>query len=154
MSDKQSQMPDSPERRLAEQLKRDALADRPAFSAGLNDRVMAGIVARGNSPSFEELRPLTRKRNPLRRAIPWAAIAAAILVAIFAIDRFRRGGDKAQDVTPPDVGPGSVATISPHCPAELSFDDLDRTAGIALRLVVDQLPIEVPADYWGLPTIN
>lgn len=154
MSDELSQKADSPERRLAEQLKRDALADRPAFSAGLHDRVMSGIVARGGSPAVEELLSVAWKRNPLRRAIQYVTIATAILIAIFAVDRFRRGGDNAQDVTPPRVGPGSVATISPHRPAELSFEDLDHTAGIALRLVVDQLPIEVPADDWGLPTIN
>ncbi|HEY2146503.1 MAG TPA: hypothetical protein VGH32_01110 [Pirellulales bacterium] len=155
MSDDQSKKADSPERRLAEQLKRDALADRPTFSAGLHNRVMAGIVARDNSPTLGELLSVARKRNPLRRAIQWATIAAVILIGLFAIDQFRRRGDRVQEVTPRDEGLGGIAIVSPHPRSELSFDDLDHTAGIALRLVVDQLPIEVPADDWDCrPSIS
>ncbi len=154
MSDEQTQNSDSPVRRLAERLKREGLTDRPAFSAGLHDRVMAGIVARDNSPALEELLSVARKRNPLRRAIQWATIAAAILIGLFAIDQFRRSGDRPHEVAPRDDGLGGIAIVSPHPRSELSFDDLDHTAGIALRLVVDQLPIEIPADEWGLPAIN
>jgi hypothetical protein len=153
MSNEESQETNSPERRLAEQLKREALADRPAFSAGLHDRIMTGIVARGNVPAVDELLPLGRKRKPLLRAIQWAGIAAAILIAIFAIDQFPRSSNMPKS-EPRVVGPPIVPTVNPPPHAEVSFDDLDHTAGIALRLVVDQLPIEVPADDWGLPAIN
>jgi hypothetical protein len=153
MSNEQSPKTDSPDRRLGDQLKREALADRPEFSSGLHDRIMTEIVARGNSPAIDDLLSLARKRKPLLRAIQLAAIAAAILIAIFAIDELRRGGDTS-DVVPRIVAPGNVATVNPPPRAELSFDDLDHTAGIALRLVVDQLPIEVPADDWGLPAVN
>ena len=33
-----------------------------------------------------------------------------------------------------------------------SLDDLNRGAGLAVKLVVDRLPMDVPTDDWGLPS--
>jgi hypothetical protein len=153
MSNEQSQNSDSLDSRLADQLKREALADRPAFSAGLHDRMMAAIVASDLAPAAEPLPAVTPKRSLWRGSIPWAVVAAAILIAIFAIEQFRRSGGDPGNMVPHDRATDQVAQVIPHV-GELTMDDLDRTAGVALRFVVDQLPIDVPADDWGLPAVN
>ncbi|HKD38530.1 MAG TPA: hypothetical protein VKB78_17075 [Pirellulales bacterium] len=152
MSNEQSQKPHSLDCQFADQFKREARAERPAFSPTLHNRVMAAIVASDALPAVNEMLSVGRKRRPLRRAIQWAAIAAAILIAIFAIDQFRRGGNSA-DIVPREHSTAGIVKISPPAD-ELSFDDLNRTAGIALRFMADQLPIDVHADDWGLPALN
>jgi hypothetical protein len=147
----QSRKSDSPDGHFAEQLKRQAAADRPSFCVDLHDRVMANIVASGRLHAAKPLVTLVKKGSLRRRAIQWPAIAAAMLIAIIAIDQFRRGGGNSTIGVPPHP---DVAQVQPSTRTEVSFDDLDHTAGIALRLVVDQLPIEVPADDWGLPKVN
>jgi hypothetical protein len=143
----------SPDTRFAEKLKREATANRPPFSAELHDRIMTAIVASGRLHGAEPLVTLAQKGGVFKRAIQWSAITAAIVIGIIATDQFRPGGETPPNVVVPIHGSDHVAVVQPTR-GEVSFDDLDHTAGIALRLVVDQLPIEVPADEWGLPTVN
>ncbi len=51
----------------------------------------------------------------------------------------------------------AAAAVVPTAPAtsavqNYSLDDLNRGAGLAVKLVVDRLPLDVPTDDWGLPS--
>jgi hypothetical protein len=140
------------EGRLAEQLKREALAERPAYSPDLHARVMAEISSLGDSIAANE--PLPKKRNARSAAAKWAAIAAGLLIVAIGINQLRRAGDDSLLPAHPTNHSTDVATPSKSLPTGFSFDDFNHNAGLAIRLVVDQLPIDIPADDWGLPAVE
>ena len=142
----------SVEGRLAEQLKREALAERPPYSTELQARVMTEISSLGSSILASE--PLLKQRSARRAAVKWAAIAAGLLIAAIGINQLRRAGDDSLSPAHPANQSADVAVTSKSHPAGFSFDDFNHNAGLAIRLVVDQLPIDVPADDWGLPAVE
>ena len=112
---------------------------------------MAEISSLGNSISTNE--PLPKRRSLRWAAVKWAAIAAGLFIAAIGIDQMRRGNDS---ILPPHPTSHStdLAATSNSLPADFSFDKFNHNAGLAIRLVVDQLPIDVPADDWGLPAVE
>jgi hypothetical protein len=152
MSNEHFNKTDSDERRLGEQLKSEALAERPAFSANLHARVMAAVSLPDNSAAASE--PLRRQRTIRRIAIKWAAIAAGLLIAALGINQLRHTDNNSLPPPAPSNHSTDLVVTSKSPPANFSFDDLNHSAGVAIRLVVDQLPIDVPADDWGLPSVE
>ncbi len=136
------------EQLLGEQLKKESLAERPAFSAGLRARVMAEVAAPGDVTVADGK---SRSASFRRKALRWAAIAAGLLASALGIYELRQPGG---DPPLPSNDPSRDLVVVTQGGTKLNFDDLNHGAGIALRLVVDQLPIDVPADDWGLPSIE
>lgn len=139
---------DPAEQRLAEQLRSEALAEQPAFSAGLHARIMAEVAkpSESNVPA-----PLSASHSLRRNAIQWAVVAASLAAVALGVSQlFRFEGD----LQPLPRNTSEHVVRSASMPSKYSIDDFNHGAGIALRLVVDQLPIEVPADDWGLPAIE
>jgi hypothetical protein len=142
----------SVEGRLAEQLKREAITMRPAYSLDLHARIMTEISSLGNSIGTSE--PFSTKRSSRWAAVKWAAIAAGLLIAVLGINQLRHTGDDSLLPAHPANHSTDVAVTSKSLLASFSFDDFNHDAGLAIRLVVDQLPIDVPADDWGLPAVE
>jgi hypothetical protein len=140
------------EGRLADQLKREAFAERPAFSPELHARVMAEISSLGNSIAANE--PFPTKRSARWAAVKWAAIAAGLLIMAMGINQLRSTSNDSLLPAHPRNHSTDLAATSKSLPANFSFDDFNHNAGLAIRLVVDQLPIDVPADDWGLPAVE
>jgi hypothetical protein len=135
------------EQRLGEQLRREALAERPSFAPDLHARVMSAIAEKGDSSVLATLPTVQSLR---RLVIRWSAIAAGLAVVAFGASQLHRSGG------PPSLPGNSADKVvrTTSTPSEFTIDDFNHGASVALRLVVDQLPIEVPADDWGLPAIE
>jgi hypothetical protein len=151
MSNDHSGQSEPVEGRLVEQLKREAITMRPAYSLDLHARIMTEISSLGNSIASDQF---PKQRSACWATIKWAAIAAGLLVAAIGIIQLRRTGDDSLLPTHPANHSTDVAVTSKLQPAGFSFDDFNHNAGLAIRLVVDQLPIDVPADDWGLPAVE
>jgi hypothetical protein len=152
MRNEHSSNPDS-RHVLSERLKREALADRPPFSEILHRRIMDAVEAPIADRAAEPELP-AEPRGTRRTSASWAAIAAGLLIAALGIAQF---GGPANDASHPDqLGSGAdhpaVATTFPG--ERFSLDDLNHGAGVAMRLVFDQLPIDLPMDEWGLPSVD
>jgi hypothetical protein len=153
---------------LAEQLRRGAVQERPAFSEELHSRIMLAIrnaEPRPASLAGAEIAPAvaavasepsaawnsTRSRvsgstgSDWRHSkiLSWAAMAAALLVMAV-------GGWRLSTVVPANVGPQSSQVAANDVPSIPSSDgtytwaDLDHDARLTAQLVVDQMPIEAP----------
>jgi hypothetical protein len=137
----------SPGGAFAERLKLEALAERPAFSDALHARIMQAVEApHSASPSL-------RDRERRWSAARWVAIAAGLLVAALGVMQLGGSGDNRMPPNPFAKAPDRVAVKEPAGDT-LSLDDLDHGAAVAVGLVVDQLPIEVPAVDWGSALVD
>ncbi len=126
--------------------------ERPAYSPDLHARVMAEIASLGNSIAANE--PLPKQRRARWATVKWSAIAAGLLIAAIGINQSRRTSDDSLPPAHPSNRSRDLAAISKPLPPDFSFDKFNHNAGLAIRLVVDQLPIDVPADDWGLPAVE
>ena len=131
------------EGKLAARLKLEAFAERPAFSDMLHARIMDATEA----PSGP-VTPATGAVRPRRSAATWIAIAAGLLIAALGIMQLGGPGSIPVPSNLPFNVPSGIAVTKPTGDT-ISLDDLDHGAVAAVRLVVDQLPIEVPTVDWG-----
>ncbi len=92
--------------------------------------------------------PTTGAVNPRRSAASWIAVAAGLLIAALGIMQLGGSGSIPVPSNLPFNVPSGVAVTKPTGDT-ISLDDLDHGTVAAVRLVVDQLPIEVPAVDWG-----
>jgi hypothetical protein len=139
------------ERQLAERLRGDADHLEQPFSESLHARIMSATIAA--EPSVSIKRPEKTGSSRRRPALWWTALAAGLLIVAL-------GAWRLEQTTWPSGGQRSsteAALIVQHDAGSsdaYSLDDLNHGAGLALRLVVDQLPMDVPADDWGLPSVH
>jgi hypothetical protein len=131
----------SMEGKLAERLNVEALAERPKFSDALHGRILRAIETPGGQATIE-------RTTSRRSSASWIAIAAGLLVAGLGVMQLGGPSNIPTPRIPPDYAPNGVAVIE-SVGNTVSLDDLDRGTVAAVRLVVDQLPIEVPAVDWG-----
>jgi hypothetical protein len=142
---------DVDERKLADRCQADADINRPAFSEALHGRIMTAVRAEKHelpAPSCRESRRVVRVA---------AAIAASLLVVAALAWQIASRTETAPAVqqVATVAAPQSPTAIAP-APAtalvqDYSLDDLNRGAGLAMKLVIDRLPIDVPTEDWGLP---
>jgi hypothetical protein len=148
MRNEDSRQSDSSQCRLSARLKTEALAERPAFSDMLHARIMHAIDAPGG--------PVTTIARDVRSpwsAARWIAIAAGLLIAALGIMQLGGPGSLPVPSNPSSNVPNGIAVTKPTGDT-ISLDDLDHGAVAAVRLVVDQLPIEVPTVDWGSALID
>lgn len=142
------------ERRLARQLKQDAALEAPQFSHALHERVMSAVRAADGD---------TRESRRADRFTPrrWWRYSAAAAILLAALGLWRVAAwtagpgvnaltEQRETVVSPVVANGATASRS----ADVSIEELNHGAAVALRLVVDRAPIELPADDWGLPKVE
>jgi hypothetical protein len=137
----------SPDSKFAETLKLEAFAERPAFSDALHARIMQAVEAPHSTAT------IVRAAKPHWPAARWVAIAAGLLVAALGVMQLGGSSDNRLLPNPHAKAPDHVAVKEPAGDA-LSLDDLDHGAAVAVGLVVDQLPIEVPAVDWGSALVD
>jgi hypothetical protein len=130
----------STEGQLAARLKLEAVAERPAFSDALHARILRTIETPGAETKIER----TRSR---RSSASWIAIAAGLLVAALGVMQLGGPSNIPVPRNQLDNAPNGV-TVVESAGDTISLDDLDRGTIAAVRLVVDQLPIEVPTVDW------
>jgi hypothetical protein len=147
---------DRDDRQLAEQFQTDAERCRPAFSEALHRRTMVAVRAAEKGelpPSIAD-----RRRHWLRVA---AAVAASLLILAAGVWRLSGRRSPAapadQQIAAGGTGQRSRPVLAVTAPAtsavqNYSLDDLNRGAGLAVKLVVDRLPLDVPTEDWGLPS--
>jgi hypothetical protein len=148
MRDEHSHPSDSSQCRLAVRLKAEALAERPAFSETFHARIMGAIEAPSDPGT-----PTTVAVRPRRSAASLIAIAAGLLIAALGIMQLGGSGSIPVPSNLPFNVPSGVAVTRPTGDT-ISLDDLDHGAVAAVRLVVDQLPIEVPTVDWGSALVD
>jgi hypothetical protein len=144
MRKEHSNLPASTEGKLAGRLKAEARFDRPAFSDALQERIMRSVAAPITSAPHT---PATIGRYAASRwsVARWVTIAAGLLIAAL--------GDTRLQQNPRTPASSGVATAQP-VGDQVTLDDLDHGAAAAVQLVVDQLPIEVPAVDWGAALVD
>jgi hypothetical protein len=150
------------EQRLADRLKREAQATRPEFSEALHARIRQAI----EQDAAPAPRPRLRLRSPRRWT--WALAAAAVLagVTLVAWWRARPHGpgpapgpigpqiaqidEEPESIADPDLitGPAgdTVEQLGMLADAALTTGQwayLDHDAGLAIRSLVDRLPLDV-----------
>jgi hypothetical protein len=131
----------STEGQLAARLKLEAFAERPAFSDALHARILRAIETPGGQATIE-------RTTSRRSSASWIAIAAGLLVAALGVMQLGGPSNIPAPLFPRDNAPNGVAVVE-SVGDKVSLDDLDRGTVAAVRLVVDQLPIEVPTVDWG-----
>jgi hypothetical protein len=141
----------SSEQLLEQRLNSEALAARPLFSEDLHVRVMTAIAAPHDAEADLVTPPIQHRSR--RKMALWAAIAASMLIAVPLVAQFWTARDNSARTGQPTNGPGGLAVDNP-AHVNISLDDINRNATLAFRLMVDQLPIEVPADEWELTSVN
>ncbi len=156
MSEKNSYKFDGPaDRQLAERLTRDARVGEHPFSEALHVRIVTATVE-CKSPVVGESSRTAGKRRP--GTIAWLAIAASLLVLLAGGWRLLRGPEPVGSLDRSAARQLVIQNRFGHPDGassdDYSLDDLNHSAGLALRLVVDQLPMDVSADEWGLPRVQ
>jgi hypothetical protein len=135
------------ESKLAERLTAEAFVERPAFSDTLHARMMQAIAVPQSPATFK------RGDKSGWSATRWIAIAAGLLFAALGVMQLGGSNDARLQGNPPGPTTNRVAVVE-AAGNRLSLDDLDHGAAIAVQLVVDQLPIEVPAVDWGAALVD
>jgi hypothetical protein len=143
------------ERRFADQCRADAERCRPAFSEALHRRIMVAVRAADK----DELPRITDRRRPWFRVA--AAMAASLLILAAGAWQFSRrqsspapADHQIAALTAPSAAAVVPTTSVTATVQNYSLDDLNRGAGLAMKLVIDRLPLDVPTDDWGLPSAD
>jgi len=144
------------ERGLAERLRREAEADRPAFSEELHQRICL-MVEQSDVPSPP------KKASPTGRRV-WVAIAATIVLAGTVLLAWRPPGPEVVEIDNTEED-ATLAAVSEELEGltdvtQLTTDgalrmdlalttegwaDLDHDARLATELVLNQLPLDMLA---------
>lgn len=129
-------IPSEQEKQLAERLKAEAQADRPAFSEALHDRIVRSV---------EEARVQPRPRPPTKwLGQPWLSVAIAGTLLIGGLVVAWQIRQRAQSVPVPSPGNLLVEHDSepePELPGEGPSEDVNPLEALAERTPEDVAPI-------------
>ena len=149
----------SPEdqRRLAERLRREAAAERPAFSEALHRRIVAGVARRDIKP-----RPTAARRLGPRTWLTAALVASVAVTAAIAVSRYanRSISDPAApqetvavtpshtspDHTSPNPQPSEQPELDPLGP---ELGPLDAVAGVTAQSVGSLIDATLRESQWA-----
>jgi hypothetical protein len=140
------------ESKVAERLKAEALAEQPAFSDALHERIMRSVTPPNTSAPHTRA-AIDRNAKSRWSVARWVAIAAGLLIAALGVMQLGGSGDNRLQRNQPAPSSSSVAIAQP-VGDRVTLDDLDHGAAAAVQLVVDQLPIEVPTVDWGSALVD
>lgn len=131
-------------RELTERLRHEALADRPTFSAGLQERVRAGIAR-------SQARPAAQRRWP-SRSTRWLGVSVASVAAllVFAVAS-RPPRPTPDDANEPTVVESDALTVE-RLPM---FDEIDEEIRArATMLVASVVGVSEWSEALGVTTMS
>ncbi len=146
-----------PSRPFEAHLKADAHRTRPPFSEALHERTMRALQCPDLQCRDRESPPPAAARRTRRTGLVFAIAASVLLMAAGAWQYRLHRAETVQVAHEPAAALANSGAIafadrnSPTAPANYSLDDLNRGASLAMRLVVDRLPLEIPGRRLGTP---